>query len=106
MNSSLIAGLRAQCGGPRDGALLRFSLGNALLGEGQAGAAIEELRRALAFDPGYSAAWKVLGKACLAQDDREGAADAWRQGIAAAAQRGDKQAEKEMAVFLRRLGHR
>lgn len=104
MNAALIAGLRAQCGGPRDGALLRFSLGNALLGEGQAAEAVEELRRALAFDPAYSAAWKLLGKACLAMDDRPGAAEAWRQGIAAASQRGDKQAENEMAVFLRRLG--
>ena len=103
MNAALIAGLRAQCGGPRDGALLRFSLGNALLGEGRAAEAVEELRRALVFDPAYSAAWKLLGKACLAMEDRAGAAEAWRQGIAAASQRGDKQAEKEMAVFLRRL---
>jgi len=103
MSSALIAALRAQCDGPRDGALLRFSLGNALLGQGQAAEAAEELRRALAFDPAYSAAWKLLGKACLAMDDRTGAADAWRQGIAAASQRGDKQAEKEMAVFLRRV---
>jgi predicted Zn-dependent protease len=103
MNSALIANLRSQCGGPRDGALLRFSLGNALLGEGHAEAAIDELRRALAFDPGYSAAWKVLGKACLQAGQSHAAADAWRSGIAAAAQHGDKQAEKEMAVFLRRL---
>ena len=100
---SLIAGLRKQCDGPRDGALLRFSLGNALLAEGDAGAAIDELRRALSFDPAYSAAWKTLGKACLAADQPQAAAEAWRNGIAAAAQRGDKQAEKEMAVFLRRL---
>ncbi|MFC4763214.1 tetratricopeptide repeat protein [Dyella koreensis] len=103
MNTALIANLRAQCGGPRDGALLRFSLGNALLGTGEAAAAAEELRRAVAFDPGYSAAWKLLGKACLAMDDRDNAAEAWRQGIEAARQRGDKQAEKEMTVFLRRL---
>ncbi|HET6805777.1 MAG TPA: tetratricopeptide repeat protein [Frateuria sp.] len=103
MSAALIASLRAQCGGPRDGALLRFSLGHALLGEGQAAEAAEELRRALAFDPAYSAAWKLLGKACLAMDDRAGAADAWRQGITAASRRGDKQAEKEMTVFLRRL---
>lgn len=103
MNTALIASLRAQCGGPRDGALLRFSLGNALLGTGDNAAAAEELRRAVAFDPGYSAAWKLLGKACLAMDDRDNAAEAWRQGIEAAHQRGDKQAEKEMAVFLRRL---
>ncbi|MCX7513242.1 hypothetical protein [Frateuria sp. STR12] len=103
MSDALIAGLRAQCGGPRDGALLRFSLGNALLGDGLAAEAAEELRRALGFDPSYSAAWKLLGKACLAMTDRAGAADAWRQGVAVAQQRGDKQAEREMAVFLRRL---
>ena len=104
MSAPLIASLRQQCGGPRDGALLRFSLGTALLNDGDAVAAIEELRRAVAFDPTYSAAWKALGKACLAAGEEPAAAEAWRSGMAAAAQRGDKQAEKEMAVFLRRLG--
>ena len=99
---ALIASLRGQCGGPRDGALLRYALGNALLEAGDAAAAIAELRHALNFDPRYSAAWKLLGKACLAAADRAGAAAAWRQGIAVARERGDKQAEKEMAVFLRR----
>lgn len=103
MTSALIASLRAQCGGPRDGALLRFSLGQALLGAGEPTTAAEELRRALDFDPSYSAAWKLLGKACLALDDRAGAAAAWRQGITVADARGDKQAQKEMSVFLRRL---
>ena len=64
---------------------------------------IDELHRALAFDPLYSAAWKQLGRACLAAQKPVEAAAAWRQGIAAASQRGDRQAEKEMAVFLRRL---
>jgi predicted Zn-dependent protease len=103
MNAALISSLRNQCNGPRDGALLRFSLGGALLGEGAAAEAIDELRRALAFDPTYSAAWKLLGKACLEAGQTQAAAEAWRNGIAAAAQRGDKQAEKEMTVFLRRL---
>ncbi|WP_267225468.1 hypothetical protein [Dyella silvae] len=102
MNETLIANLRAQCGGPRDGALLRFSLGNALLTSGDAAAAAVEFRQAVTFDPHYSAAWKLLGKACLALDDKAGAADAWRQGIDVAQARGDKQAEKEMTVFLRR----
>jgi len=101
--AATIANLRRQCGGPRDGALLRFSLGNALLADGDAAAAIGELRRATGFDPAYSAAWKVLGKACLAAGDENAAAEAWRNGIAVAAGRGDKQAEKEMTVFLRRL---
>jgi Flp pilus assembly protein TadD len=103
VNAGLIANLRKQCDGPRDGALLRFSLGNALLAEGDVGMAIDELRRAVAFDPTYSAAWKLLGKACLDAGQTQAAAEAWRSGIAAAVQRGDKQAEKEMGVFLRRL---
>jgi predicted Zn-dependent protease len=101
--SDMLERLRAQRDGPRDGALLRFSLGNALLGQNDPAEAAVELRRAVDFDPAYSAAWKLLGKALLAAGDAPGAAEAWRQGIAAAAGRGDKQAEKEMAVFLRRL---
>ena len=103
MNTPLIANLRAQCGGPRDGALLRFSLGNALLAAGDAQGAVDEVQRAVTFDPAYSAAWKLLGKAHLALADKAGAATAWRQGIEVARARGDKQAEKEMTVFLRRL---
>lgn len=103
MTAPLIEGLRRQCGGPRDGALLRFALGEALRDAGDLPAAIDELRRALAFDPLYSAAWKQLGHAYLAADKPGEAADAWHEGIDAASQRGDRQAEKEMAVFLRRL---
>lgn len=103
MSTDKIANLRKQCGGPRDGALLRFSLGSALLAEGDHAGASEQFRRATGFDPTYSAAWKLLGKACLAGGDESAAAEAWQHGMAAAAQRGDKQAEKEMAVFLRRL---
>lgn len=100
---ALIANLRAQCSGPRDGALLRFALGDALLDMGDAAGAAEAFRHALRFDARYSAAWKLLGKASVALGDRIGAAEAWRQGIAAAQARGDKQAEKEMVVFLRRV---
>jgi hypothetical protein len=35
--------------------------------------------------------------------EKEAAAAAWRKGIEVAAANGDKQAEKEMNVFLRRL---
>ena len=101
--ATIIASLRNQCGGPRDGALLRFSLGNALLGQGNADEAITELRRATEFDPLYSAAWKMLGKACVEAGHTDAAVQAWQCGIDAAARRGDKQAEKEMTVFLRRL---
>ncbi|HVU82168.1 MAG TPA: hypothetical protein VHD89_09215 [Rhodanobacteraceae bacterium] len=102
-----IEALRAQLNGPRDGALLRYSLGTALLDASDAEEAIIHLRRALDFDDGYSAAWKQLGQACLRASDPQAAAEAWRRGIIAAEARGDMQAAKEMRVFLKRLesGH-
>lgn len=98
-----IDALRAQLDGPRDGALLRYSLGAALLDAGDARDAIAQLRTALGFDPEYSAAWKLLGKAQQAAGNLHKAAEAWRRGIATAQSRGDVQAAKEMQVFLKRL---
>ena len=103
MSAPRIHSLRSQCDGPRDGALLRFALANALRDVGDLPAAIEEFQRAVAFDPLYSAAWKLLGVSCLAAGQRDAAAAAWQSGIDAATQRADVQAEKEMRVFLRRL---
>jgi predicted Zn-dependent protease len=101
--SSLVERLQAQLGGPRDGALLRYSLGQALLAGGDAAGAVRELRAALGFDESYSAAWKALGQASLAAGDAGAAAVPWRRGPAPATARGDVQAGKEMTVFLRRL---
>ena len=103
MDSPLSARLRKQVDGPRDGALLRFSLGNALLAEGDVVSAIVEFQSATRFDPNYSAAWKLLGNALSASGDRASAIDAYAHGIKVADARGDKQAAKEMQVFLRRL---
>jgi Flp pilus assembly protein TadD len=86
-----------------DNALLRFGLGKGHLDAGNAALAAEHLRRCVEFDPAYSAAWKLLGKALQAGADTDGARQAWQQGIAAAQAKGDKQAEKEMTVFLRKL---
>jgi Tfp pilus assembly protein PilF len=103
MTSAKISSLTALKDGPRDGALLRVSLANAYLSEEQLALAASELRAALRFDPDYSLAWKLLG-ATLAQSRQNAEAiHAYRNGIAAAIKRGDKQAEKEMGVFLRRL---
>jgi predicted Zn-dependent protease len=87
----------------KDSALLRFGLGTHYLAAGRSPLAAEHLRAAVAQDPGYSAAWKLLGKALEACGDAPGAGEAYRSGIAAANKRGDKQAAKEMAVFLRRI---
>jgi Tfp pilus assembly protein PilF len=87
----------------KDSALLRFGLGSHYLAAGDGTRAVEHLRSAVAQDPAYSAAWKLLGKALQATGDHAGAMQAWRAGIAAAEKRGDKQAAREMGVFLRRL---
>ena len=87
----------------RDGALLRFSLGNEYLKTDDPGRAVEHLARAVALDPNYTAAWKLYGKALAASGRVEEARAAYRDGIAVARARGDKQAEKEMLVFAKRL---
>ena len=87
----------------KDGALLRFGLGDAYLKAGDASRAVEHLRRAVALDRSYSAAWKLLGKALTSAGDNDAALAAYRAGIEAAEKKGDKQAMKEMRVFARRL---
>jgi Tfp pilus assembly protein PilF len=95
--------LEKMIGTPRDGALLRYSLGLEYAKAGDAPRAIEQLREAVTRDPLYSAAWKALGKLLAENARRDEALEAYRQGIEAARRRGDRQAEKEMTVFARRL---
>lgn len=86
----------------KDSALLRFSLGMQYLQADPARAAAH-LRSAVEQDPGYSAAWKLLGRALEASSDPDGAMAAYASGIGAAEVKGDKQAAREMGVFLKRL---
>jgi tetratricopeptide (TPR) repeat protein len=99
----MISQLEKLLGTPRDGALLRYSLGIEYAKAGDLARAIEYLREAVARDPLYSAAWKALGKALIDSNFPEEALTAYRQGIEAAKKKGDRQAEKEMTVFARRL---
>ena len=87
----------------KDSALLRFSLGNEYLKTGDVARAADHLARAVALDPDYTAAWKLYGKALAAAGRKDEALAAYRNGIEVAGKRGDKQAEKEMRVFARRL---
>ncbi|XXF08832.1 tetratricopeptide repeat protein [Pseudomonas sp. D2-3] len=86
-----------------DNSLLRFGLGKGYLDAGDAARAAGHLQRCVEHDPQYSAAWKLLGKAQQTTGNPDAARSAWQQGIRAAQAKGDKQAEKEMAVFLRKL---
>jgi len=87
----------------KDDALVRFGLGMHYLRAGDTARAATHLRVAVAHDPHYSAAWKLLGKALETGGDAEAAAQAYRSGIEAADARGDKQASREMGVFLKRI---
>jgi Flp pilus assembly protein TadD len=103
MSTDKIANLEKLVGSPRDGALLRYGLGMEYEKSGDAMRAIEHLQRAVAFDPAYSAAWSLLGRLYADAGRRDDARKAWACGIEAAHKRGDKQAEKMMAVFTKRL---
>lgn len=98
----MIENLEKLLDGPRDGAMLRFSLGNAWLDQ-DAGRAAGYYREAVERDRNYSAAWKGLGRALALAGQTADALEAYRQGIAIAEARGDLQAAKEMKVFARRL---
>lgn len=87
----------------QDNALLRFAIGSELLQQERYAEASVHLAKATEHDRGYSAAWKLLGKARAAAGDTAGAMAAFEAGIAAAEGKGDRQAAKEMGVFLKRL---
>ena len=87
----------------QDSALLRFSLGNEYLGSGNHEEAIVHLRRAVELDRKYSAAWKLLGRSLAESGRDDEAMSVYREGIEVAEQHGDRQAAKEMNVFLKRI---
>lgn len=95
--------LEAMLSTGQDNALLRFSLGSAFIRHKKYQQAIEHLSRAVELDPDYSAAWKNYGKALELDGQINEAIKAYKNGIKVADRKGDKQAEKEMTVFLKRL---
>ena len=98
-----IQNLESMLASGRDTALLRLTLGNAFIRKDKYEQAVEHLARAVELDPGYSAAWKAYGRALAGHGRTQDAAEAYRKGIAVAHAKGDKQAAREMEVFLRRL---
>lgn len=98
-----IATLEKMLDGPRDNAMLRLTLAKQLIDQQQINAAIEHLQTATSMQTEYSAAWKLLGKCLALNGQLDQAREAYQQGILSAKAQGDKQSEKEMMVFLRRL---
>jgi Flp pilus assembly protein TadD len=98
-----IENLEAMLARGQDTALLRYALGGEHLKLEQFDKAAEHLRRAVQHDPKYSAAWKLLGQALDSAGCKDEAIKAYEQGIRVSVEKGDKQAAKEMTVFLKRL---
>ena len=103
MTDRVITNLEKLLGGPRDGALLRYSLGNEWLKAGEPTKAVAFLEDAVRSDPAFTAAWKLLGKALAESGNLPEALAAYERGIAVAESKGDIQAGKEMRVFVKRL---
>jgi Tfp pilus assembly protein PilF len=102
MPQDLIANLEALLAKGNDAPSLRFALASKHLAAGNAAAAVLHAEAAVAQDASYSAGWKVLGQAHAAAGDRAAAIASYRRGIEVAEARGDRQAAKEMQVFLKR----
>ena len=98
-----IESLEKMLDGPRDGALLRFSLGNEYLKADDPAKAAKCFQEAVDRDKHYSAAWKALGKTLVDAGQPEEALKAYETGISVADARGDIQAAKEMTVFAKRI---
>lgn len=100
---AIVDNLEAMLMRGQDSALLRYSLGGEYLKLNQPDKAAAHLREAVAKDPKYSAAWKLLGKALTDAGQQDEAIKAYTDGIKVANEKGDIQAAKEMTVFLKRL---
>ncbi|HEX7327449.1 MAG TPA: tetratricopeptide repeat protein [Casimicrobiaceae bacterium] len=103
MPSSALAAFEKMLASGRDSALLRYSIGNEHAKAGDWREAVGALARAIELDPDYTAAWKLYAKALAEAGDQHAALDAYRKGIEVAQRKGDRQAEKEMTVFARRI---
>lgn len=103
MTNPIIQRLREQLDQGRDSPLLRFGLGSALFNDKAYAEAAEHLRACVEQMPDHSAAWKLLGRSLTTLGERERARDALSRGLAVAREKGDKQVEREIEVFLKKL---
>jgi predicted Zn-dependent protease len=101
--SNLLERFEAQLAEGNDSALLRLSIAQQLSTAGRFDDAISHLQRALLLNPAYTAVWSALGSAFEKNGDPERAIQTYKSGVETAKKNGDKQAERQMGVFLNRL---
>lgn len=87
----------------QDNALLRFTLGQAFMRHNKYEQAISHFAIAVELDPNYTAAWKSYARALEKAGKLNQAIKAYTFGLKVAEKNGDRQALKEMRVFLKRI---
>ena len=87
----------------RDGYEARLAAGQARRAAGDLERAAEHFRTATGHEPSRTVAWQELGRCLNELGDPDGARDAWERGRSTARANGDKQSEKVIAVWLKRL---
>ena len=100
---SIISNLENMLDSGEDNALVRFGLGSALFNEKKYTDAIPHLRACLEHDKDYTAAYKLLGKSLYKTGDAAAALAVFNTGLPLAQAQGDKQTEREIEVFLKKL---
>lgn len=87
----------------RDGYEARLAAGQARRAAGDTERAAEHFLAATRFKPGHTVAWQELGRTRSELGQVQAAREAWERGLSAARENGDKQSEKVIEVWLRRL---
>ena len=103
---SLTENLEKMLTNGNDSAMLRFGLGSAYFNDKNYQQAIPHLQKCIEWDNSYSAAYKLLGRAQIKVGLTELAKMTLETGLDQAALSGDKQTEREIAVFLKKLENR
>ena len=87
-----------------DDTFLLYGIGMEYKTAGDTDRAIEYFNRVVQLDPGYCYAYHQRGLACEIAGDLEAARQAYREGVAAAAKKGDAHAQGEIQAALDLLG--
>lgn len=103
MTDAMIERLEAMLAQGQDNQLLRFGLGSVYFGQKSYRSALLHLKICIEQEPTHSAAWKLLGRSYQALGQNADAVRAYQQGLKVAQTNGDKQVEKEITVFLKKL---
>jgi tetratricopeptide (TPR) repeat protein len=99
-----IAQFRKMANDDPENELGHFSLGKALMDDGQLSEAVPAFERTLALNPQFSKAYQLLGTCFVKLGKNDQAIKALREGLSVAEERGDQVPREEMGKMLKELG--